>query len=59
MVYDFLENGGVPLAALSEDKELSSIIAEEVSEYRAGVRSADECIDIVSDRVELYLSEKK
>lgn len=59
MVYDFLENGGVPLAALSEDKELSSIIAEEVSEYRAGVRSADECIDIVSDRVKLYLSEKK
>ncbi len=59
MVYDFLENGGAPLAALPEDKELSAIIAEEVSEYLAGVRSADECIDIVSDRVKLYLSEKK
>lgn len=59
MVYDFLENGGVPLATLSADKDLSAIIAEEVSEYLAGVRSADECIDIASDRVRIYLSEKK
>lgn len=59
MVYDFLENGGVPLASLPKDKELSSIIAEEVSEYLAGVRSADECISIAADRVKLYLSEEK
>ena len=59
MVYDFLENGGVPLVTLSDDKKLSAIIAEEVSEYLAGVRSADECIEIAADRVKIYLSEKE
>lgn len=56
-IEDFLDNTGSPLSGAVLPEEVSAILAEEISGYITGTKSAEDCADMIQNRVSLYLAE--
>ncbi len=57
-IENFLDTIGGPLSSSTLPADLSEIIAEEISAFLSGTRSAADCASMLQNRVNLYLAEQ-
>ena len=54
---DFLDNiAGQPVSTISDDV-IADILAEEITSFFGGAKTAEECAGVIQSRVSIYLSE--
>ncbi|MCI8388169.1 MAG: hypothetical protein HFE63_06875 [Clostridiales bacterium] len=60
-IEEILDNSGMPLHTYKQNRDINSLICEEVSEYLSDARgcSVSELADICENRVKVYLSERE
>lgn len=56
-LFDFLENKCRGSKLTSIPNEVKNIISEEISSYTSGVKSAEQCANVIQSRVKIWLAE--